>query len=169
VKNYLELIETNLGDWKRLPEYPFYDRSWCYAIFSEHTDYMIDEKLYEAIFDLNRELGNSNLICKSLFDNQEKKEALLIQHVKNWAQMDSFQFLDLVNLGFYVAGNKLNWLGIYHRDDYLIIGAPIEQITMLVLRIYGHLDWQQELIKMNEEGSIDIYEEDFAELRSILL
>ncbi|WP_143872003.1 hypothetical protein [Catenovulum sediminis] len=166
--NYISDIERKLGDWRKLPDNPFH-QELDYAVFSSSNDQLVDEVLYEAIFELNEALGNDELVFKAFIDVNDKKPDLLVQNQKNWSSFDKFQELNLVYEGFYTSGDKLNWLGIYHPDDYFVVGAPKYVLEKLCLNVYGHLDWKKEISNKYESGQLEIYSEDFEELKKSLL
>lgn len=166
--DYLSKIEQGLGDWRHLPDYPF-KIELEYAVFPSLNGELIDEVIYDAIFNMNKRLGNSKLILKSFLDVNNTKPDLLVQKEINWTEVDKFQASNLVYEGFYTTGDKVNWLGIYHPDDYFIVGVKKEMLEDLCLKVYGHLNWKQEFIQKYENGQLEIYREDFEELKGSIL
>ena len=63
--------------------------------------------------------------------------------------------------GIYITGDAFNWLGIYHYDDYLIVGGSDQFVEDLCLLIYKDLDWKKAFVKAFDEGNISMYESDF--------
>ncbi|WP_411360006.1 hypothetical protein [Pseudidiomarina sp. YC-516-91] len=168
MNNYLTKIESELGNWRELPENPFKKRLH-YAVFSSLNDQLIDQALYEAIFQLNENNGNNRLIFKSFLDVVGRIPNLLIQRNKRWEEVESFQDSSLVNEGFYITGEKLNWLGIYHPDNYFVLGTSQNGLEDVCKHVYGHVDWVQEFINQYETGKLEIYQQDFEELKRHLL
>lgn len=166
--DYLSKIEKCLGNWRRLPEDPF-QGDLHYAVFPSLNDELVDEGLYKAIFDMNTRLGNREIIFKAFVDVNDKAPDLLIQTEICWSNVDKFQGSNLVYEGFYTTGDKFNWLGIYHPDDYFIIGASKILIDELCQKIYGHINWKKEFLSKYEDGQLEIYSEDFKELKKSLL
>ena len=166
--DYLSKIEQLLGSWKRLPEYPFHGE-FDYAVFPSLNDELVDEVLYEAIFEMNEQLGNREFIFKAFVDVSNKMPDLLVQTQKCWKHVDKFQASNLVYEGFYTTGDRLNWLGIYHPDDYFVVGAKKEILEGLCLKLYGHLDWNREFVSKYEDGHLEMYSEDFEVLNNTLI
>ncbi|MCG7534776.1 hypothetical protein [Pseudoalteromonas sp. OOF1S-7] len=166
--NYLSRIEQCLGNWRSLPDYPFQSEVE-YAVFPSLNDELIHEALYKAIFEMNERLGNCEIVFKAFVDVNDKIPDLLVQKEISWHDVDKFQASNLVYEGFYTTGDKFNWLGIYHPDDYFIVGVKKEMLEELCRKVYGHLDWKQEFIRRYESGQLEIYKEDFDELKDSLL
>lgn len=166
--DYILNIERELGNWRKLPEYPF-QGNLDFAVFSSPNDLLIDRSLYETIFDMNKALGNKKLILKAILDTIGKAPDLLVQKEKCWEGIDEFLGTNLVFEGFYITGDKLNWLGIYHPDNYFVLGAPKAWIDQVCNSVYGHSDWAGEFITQYEGNKLEIYYEDFKELKRNLL
>lgn len=165
--DYVSKIEELLGDWKLLPNYPF-KLDFGFVIFPSVGDNLINEELYQEMFLLSQKFESENLIFKSFVDMKKELPDLLIQNQPNWKHFDGFQTSNLVYEGFYVTDNNYNWLGIYHPDDYFIIGAKKEILLNLCLKVYGHSDWKMEFKKDYENGKLEIYQADYLELTKCL-
>ncbi len=165
--NYLSKIEEVRGNWKKLPNNPFKPKL-AYAIFPSLDDDFINETLYNGIFDLNRINGNNELIFKSFLDVKCELPNLLVQTQVSWTEFETFQALNLVYEGFYITGSNFSWLGIYHPNDYVIIGSNKKDLFELCVKVYGHTDWKKEFMKYYEDGKLEIYQEDFLKLTKSL-
>jgi len=165
--NYLSKIEESLGDWKLLPQNPF-KLDFEFLIFPSLGDNLINEGVYQEIFSLSTKLGSEDLVFKSFLDVKDKAPDLLVQKLLGWTDFEEFQASNLVYEGFYVTGSNFNWLGIYHPDDYFIIGANREILLELCLKVYGHSDWKMEFKKCYENGELEIYSDDYSELTKSL-
>ncbi|MBY6093229.1 hypothetical protein [Ferrimonas balearica] len=166
--NYIKEIELKLGNWKLLPGNPF-KRDFDVAVFPSVGEELLNERMYSGLVLLNKGLSNNELIFKSLLDIQGKKEDLLIQSIACWDDFEQFQLSNLVYEGFYVTGTNFNWLGIYHPDDYFVIGASHVVISSLCQRIYGHNNWKLAFEKSFQQGELSMYKDDFKMLKESLL
>tara|TARA_R110002167_G_scaffold137654_1_gene324709 strand:+ start:797 stop:1306 length:510 start_codon:yes stop_codon:yes gene_type:complete len=167
VIDFIKEIENRLGQYKRLPSTPF--NSKCrYAIFPALEDYCVNERLYETLFKANKRLGNSYFIAKSFLDVKGEAISILKQEEMNWAEFERFQGLPLVYEGFYVTGNNFNWLGLYHPDDYFVLGANDELTNLVTYHLYGNDDWQSKLEEAFMNKQMDMYESDYKALKSKL-
>jgi|GEM_PF-5597831 hypothetical protein len=166
--DYTLEIEKKLGQWRKLPDNPFLP-SYEYVIFPSLDDDLVTHVLYEALFRESEKAGNSIFIVKSIFDIVGDKPGLLIQNQPSWEEFDSFQGSGLSYEGLYITGSEFNWLGIYHPDDYVIIGGESYFIKNLCQNIYGDLDWRSEFEKAYREGRLNMYESDFKDIKNLLL
>lgn len=165
--DYIKEIEQRLGRYKRLPDAPFISN--CkYAIFPALDDDFVDEKLYTALFQANKQQGNSFFIVKSLLDIKGNEVSILKQEELNWSEFESFQGTSLVHEGFYITGDNFNWLGIYHNDDYVVVGANDELTSFVTTKLYGNEDWQFHFEEAYINEKMDMYESDYQVLKNSL-
>lgn len=158
--NYLKEIEKRLGNYKRLPDVPFY--SDCnYAVFPALDDNFIDKNLYEALFEANKKIGNNDIIFRAFMDVKGNPPSVIHQKEMNWHEFEVFQESDLVFEGFYITGENMNWLGIYHPDDYVVIGANNELTLFVSKKLYGERSWKSEFDKAFYSGRLEMYKEDY--------
>ena len=155
-----DIIEKKLGNYKLLPDYPFKENV-TYAIFPGGMDKFIDRTTYKILFELNAKYGNSELVSKPHFSNINNKKLFLHQTEYNWQAFSDMQEEHMSCEGIYLCGNSLNWLGIYHYDDYLLVGGPTEFINELCILMIGSTNWKDMFIKAYELGDVSMYKSDF--------
>jgi len=61
----LSTIETTLGNYNKLPNYPF-KKVESIAIFPAFDDDLVNNSLYEALYKANNNIGNKYLITKAV-------------------------------------------------------------------------------------------------------
>jgi hypothetical protein len=166
--NLLAVIESKLGSYNKLPNYPF-NEMMALAIFPGLDDDLVDERLYKALYKANNAIDNTYFITKAIVSKKGEDSAKLQQAALNWRSFDEFQSLPLVYKGFYMTGENINWLGIYHVDDYIVIGSNDEFIEMICNEIYGHNDWLSEFEKAFESGRMNMYKDDYESIKDSLL
>jgi hypothetical protein len=86
----------------------------------------------------------------------------------NWSEFERFQGLPLVYEGFYITGNSYNWLGLYHPDDYFIVGANDELTSLVTYQLYGNDDWQSKFEEAFINDQMDMYASDYKALKNNL-
>jgi hypothetical protein len=165
--DYIKKIEERLGEYKRLPKIPFIS-DCIYALFPASEDDFVDEKLYTALFQANKQQGNNFFIVKPLLDIKGKEVSVLMQEELNWSEFESFQGSSLVYEGFYITGEHFNWLGIYHNNDYVLIGANDELTNFVTTKLYGNGNWQSHFEEAYINEKMDMYESDYQLLKNSL-
>lgn len=161
-------IELQLGNFKKLPNYPF-NKKGSFALFPGGENACLNEILYKALVNANTATNNRSFLA-SAHDFVKSKGASLINQTKlDWTSFNTFQELPLANEGFYMTGELLNWLGIFHYDDYIIIGGNDEFVAMVCNAVYGDSNWLVHFEKAYEEGDIAIYADQFDALKNSLL
>lgn len=165
--DYIKEIEKRLGAYNRLPDTPFISK--CrYAAFPSLDDDLVSNILYKALFDANEELGNRYFLVKSFLDIKGGAISILKQRELNWPEFEKFQVSSLVYEGFYMTGENLNWLGIYHPHNYIVIGANDYLTSSVTNELYGNDDWQSKFEDAFNDNQLEMYESDYDSLRSKL-
>lgn len=165
--DYIIEIERRLGAYNRLPDAPF--TSKCrYAAFPSLDDNLVSNSLYQVLFDANKKLGNSYFLVKSFLDIKGEAASILKQSELNWSEFEEFQSSSLVYEGFYMTGENLNWLGIYHPDNYIVIGANDYLTDFVTNKLYGNDDWQSKFEDAFNNNQLEMYESDYDALRKKL-
>lgn len=165
--DYIDEIQERLGSIDKLPSFPF--KCCCeYAIFPALGDDFVCKKLYKVLFEENKNFGNKIFIAKSVLDIKGKETSLLMQKEKNWKEFEGFQNSSLVYEGFYLTGENFNWLGIYHPDDYVIVGGDDGFVSSICRILYAGKDWRVAFEQAFKDGKIDMYKKDFEELQKEL-
>jgi len=167
-KATIKTIEHLLGNYRKLPEYPF-SKEGKFAVFATPGDFLVGEKLYEALFSANISNGNSSFIIQASHGLVDEKLVTIEQKVLDWKSFDEFQFLPLSYQGFYLTGDSFNWLAIYHRHNYLVIGANEQFVRCVCEKICVDSDWKDIFCLAYENGEVDIYPEDFEVLEEKLI
>ncbi len=162
-----EKIEEKLGNWRALPKFPF-KGNLGFAVFSTDSDPSLEEKFGHLLFELNKRQHNVKFFLKTFVDINKSTSHFLEQTQYCWKDIDEFQRKDLAYKGYYISGENLNWLGIYHPNDYFVLGANSREITWFCGEYLGHQDWRTSFKNSYKNGLVDIYEEDFIELTSEL-
>jgi len=161
-------IEQKLGNYKKLPDFPFNNES-NFAVFPSLNEKLIDESLYKALFGANELMGNKSFIAKTLLDIKGRDTSLIQQDKLDWDSFERFQNAPLAYDGLYITGDQFNWLGIYHTNDYVIIGGSREFINVVCNKVYGSSDWLSEFESAFKNGRMDMYKEDYDALKEGLL
>lgn len=164
--DYIFEIESRLGEYKKLPSNPFLG-DFQYAIFPALDDNLVFKILYEALFHANKALANDFFVAKTILDVIGLAPALLIQKHLNWSEFNTFQGAGLAYEGFYMTGNNFNWLGIYHPDDYVIIGGTGSFSSNICQSIYGNSDWKYEFETAYKNGRMEMYEKDYETIKKL--
>ncbi len=160
INNFQKNVENKLGNYRKLPIYPF-NKDVAYAIFPGAEEKFISENLYRALFTINLKFGNQTFLVKPHFTEVSDERLYLQQSVYDWKSFNDMQDNHLVCEGIYLSGNLLNWLGIYHYHDYLIVGGDSDFIRELCITVYGDVDWKARFIHSFDEGEISMYQSDY--------
>lgn len=161
-------MKKKLGNQNRLPDYPFNEKMTI-AVFPALDDDLVDQNLYNALYSTNEIIGNTSFIIKAAVGTKGVDTATLQQKTLNWTAFDQFQYLPLVHKGFYMTGENIDWLGIYHVDDYIVIGGSNEFIAAVCHEMYGNEDWLAKFEKAFEDGRMNMYKDDYDAIKEKLL
>ena len=161
--DFQTIVEKKLGNYMKLPDYPF-NKKMAYAIFPGAEENFINETVYGSLFELNAKYGNARLLIKPHFVDINDQALFLKQSHKDWDSFSDLQDNHLTCEGIYLCGDAFNWLGIYHYDDYLIVGGIEDFINDLCDLVYGDSDWRSKFSLAFEEGEISMYQSDFDRL-----
>ena len=161
--DFQTIVENKLGHHTKLPNYPFKEKM-AYAIFPGAEKNFINETLYGSLFALNSKYGNSQFLVKPHFVGVNDQEFFLRQSYRDWQSFSDMQKNHLTCEGIYLSGNRFNWLGIYHYDDYLIVGGNESFTEDLCTLVYGDSDWKSRFINAFDEGEISMYQSDYDSL-----
>ncbi len=156
----LTTIEKMLGNYRRLPEYPFNNKGEI-AVFPGLDDYLVDEALYRALYKANNLVGNKTFLAQASVGIKGENIPSIQQDGIDWKSFKEYQSLNLVYKGFYMTGENLNWLGIYHLDDYIVVGGNNDFVEIVCNELYGDSDWLSKFEEAYKSGRVAIYEEDF--------
>lgn len=153
-------IESKLGNYRTLPSFPFKE-DFSYAIFPGAEDGFVNEKLYKALLDTNAKFGASKFFTKPHFAGPSEEHLFLKQEVYNWKAFNEMQDNHLACEGIYIAGDNYDWLGIYHYNDYLIIGGSEDFIEALCNLVYEDTDWKKHFSEAFQAGEMSMYQSDY--------
>jgi hypothetical protein len=160
----LRNIEKKLGNANLLPDNPFKQKGEI-ALFPALDEDLVPEKLYAALFKANFVVGNKSFIARAALDIEGADIAIIHQNDLNWDSFESFQALPFVYEGFYMTGERLNWLGIYHTDDYIMLGGNETFIQLVTTYLYGDNDWASRFKCAFENDRMNMYKEDYESLK----
>ncbi|NRA61887.1 MAG: hypothetical protein HRU25_13465 [Psychrobium sp.] len=166
-ENFDKCVELELGNFKRLPNYPFNEKME-FAIFPGAEDYYVSKGLYESLFKANKIIGNRYFMAKPHLTESSTEQLFVEQEKLDWNSFNDIQKAHLTSEGIYITGELLNWLGIYHYDDYIIIGGSAEFIKNVCIYMYGNTDWQSKFTLAFLEGEISMYQSDYDALKKCL-
>tara|TARA_Y100000588_G_C13852206_1_gene752463 strand:+ start:103 stop:633 length:531 start_codon:yes stop_codon:yes gene_type:complete len=162
-QEFEKLVESKLGDYKKLPSYPFMEE-FSYAVFPGAEDGFVDEKFYAALLNVNSKFGSNQLLIKPHFAGSNEEHLFLKQDLYDWKAFNEMQNEHLTCEGIYFTGNNFDWLGIYHYDDYLIVGAKEPFIKELCGLVYKDSDWKKHFSDAFKNGEISMYQSDYEAL-----
>lgn len=166
--NYIDKIEKYLGDYKKLPNSPFHSK--CeYALFPALNEDLVDKSLYKALFEANKNQGNCVFIANSFLGMKGENNPILEQNEFDWLKFESFQNSPLVYEGFYMTSENFDWLGIYHPDDYIILGGNDELTGIVAKQLYGIENWKTKFDEAFAEGAMNMYEADYRIIQKSLI
>ncbi len=155
-----EMVVNKLGDYRKLPNFPFKEKL-AYAIFPGAESTFVDECLYKVLFELNEKYDNKKILANPHVVTSDD-ENLFIQSTKyDWKSFQEMQDNHLSCEGIYISGSAFNWLGIYHYDDYLIVGGSENFIKDLCNSLYCDSDWKTRFSQAFDNGDISMYQSDY--------
>lgn len=121
----------------------------------------MDENFYATLLNVNSKFGSNQLLSKPHFAGPREEHLFLKQDSYDWKAFHEMQDNHLTCEGIYFTGNNFEWLGIYHYDDYLIVGGTENFITELCSLVYEDFDWKKHFSDAFQNGEISMYQSDY--------